>query len=65
MDSSTFRNLERDRAGPMEGSKRTPDQGTYRSRSSSGAGSYRGGGFPSGGFRGGGTRGAAAGVNKK
>jgi hypothetical protein len=59
MDNSTFRNLERDRAGRMEGAQRTRDLGTYRSRSSSSAGSYRGGGFSrggGGGFRGGGRR---------
>lgn len=59
MDSSTMRGLERDRAGRMEGAQRTRDLGTYRSRSSSGAGSYRGGGFSrggGGGFRGGGGR---------
>jgi hypothetical protein len=63
MDSSTFRNLERDRSGRMEGAQRTRDQGTYRSRSNDSAGSYRGGGFSGGsrggggGFRGGGGRG--------
>jgi hypothetical protein len=59
LDNSTFRNLERDRAGRTEGAQRTRDQGTYRSRSSSSAGSYRGGGFGGGrggGFRGGGRR---------
>jgi hypothetical protein len=61
MDTSTFRNLERDRAGRNEGAQRTRDQGAYRSRSSSSAGSYRGGGFSGGsrsggGFRGGGRR---------
>ncbi len=60
MDSSTFRNLERDRAGRNEGAQRMRDQGAYRSRSSSSAGSYRGGGFGGGrgggGFRGGGRR---------
>jgi hypothetical protein len=66
MDTSTFRSLERDRVGRMEGSQRMRDQSTYRSRSSSSAGtyrsssagSYRGGGFSrgGGGFRGGGRR---------
>src|SRR5438552_5981433 len=58
MDSATFKNLERDRAGRNEGAQRTRDQGAYRSGSSSSAGSYRGGGFGGGrgggGFRGGG-----------
>jgi hypothetical protein len=58
LDTSTYRSLERDRAGRMEGTQRTRDQGTYRSRSPSSAGSYRGGGFSrgGGGFRGGGRR---------
>lgn len=58
LDNSTYRNLERDRAGRMEGAQRTRDQGTYRSRGSSGGGSYRGGGMSrgGGGFRGGGGR---------
>ncbi len=45
MDSSVFQNLERDRSGRMEGAQRTRDLGTYRSRSTSTAGSYRGGGY--------------------
>ena len=62
MDSSTFRNLERDRSSRMEGSRRTTDRSTYSNRSSGGAGSYRGGGGGfsrgggGGGFRGGGRR---------
>jgi hypothetical protein len=60
MDTSTFRNLERDRSGRSEGAQRMRDQGDYRSRSSSSAGSYRGGGYGGsrggGGFRGGGRR---------
>ncbi len=60
MDSSTFRNLERDRSSRMEGSRRTTDRGSY-SRGSGNAGSYRGGGGGfsrggGGGFRGGGRR---------
>jgi len=61
LDSSTYRSLEKDRAGRMEGSQRTRDQSTYRNRSTNNAGSYRGGGFSrgggGGGFRGGGGRG--------
>jgi hypothetical protein len=66
MDSSTYRNLERDRASRAEGSQRTRDQSTYRNRGGGNAGSYRtspsmnrgsfGGGRGGGGFRGGGGR---------
>ena len=60
LDSSTLRNLERDRAGRIEGAQRTRDQNSYRSRSNTSAGSYRGGGSGGGrgggGFRGGGRR---------
>ena len=58
LDSSTYRNLERDRSGRTEGAQRTRDLNTYRTRSTSSAGSYRGGGFSrgGGGFRGGGRR---------
>jgi hypothetical protein len=56
IDNSTYRNLERDRAARVEGSKRTTDHGSY-SRSRGNAGSFRGGGFSrGGGFRGGGRR---------
>ena len=54
MDRSTLGTLERDRASRSEGSRRTSDFGTYRSRGGGSAGSYRGGGFGGGGFRGGG-----------
>jgi hypothetical protein len=69
MDSSTFRNLESDRASRTQGSQRSRDQGAYRSRGGGNAGSYRtspsmnrgggyggGGGRGGGGFRGGGGR---------
>ena len=58
LDTSTYRNLERDRSGRVEGAQRTRDANTYRNRSYSNAGSYRGGGFSrgGGGFRGGGGR---------
>ncbi|HYJ48078.1 MAG TPA: hypothetical protein VEV81_15815, partial [Pyrinomonadaceae bacterium] len=56
LDSSTYRSLERDRSSRMEGSRRTSDLGTYRSRGGGNAGSYRTGGF-GGGMRGGGGRG--------
>jgi hypothetical protein len=62
MDSSTYRNLEGDRAKRMEGAQRARDQRTYQNRTQqrsrsqsmsrpSNMGSYRGGG---GGYRGGG-----------
>jgi hypothetical protein len=56
IDRSTYSTLERDRSNRTEGSRRTSDYGTYRTRSPSSAGSYRGGGY-GGGFRGGGFRG--------
>ena len=59
LDSSTFRNLERDRAARSEATRRSRDYSTYRNRGGGSAGSYRGGGFSrggGGGFRGGGGR---------
>ena len=56
METGTFRNLERDRAGRTEGTQRMRDQKTFQNRTTSrpsNMGSYRGGG--GGGFsRGGG-----------
>lgn len=62
MDSSTFKNLNRDMSGRREGAQRSKDFKTYQNRSisrPSNTGSYRGGGFSrgGGGFRGGGGRG--------
>ena len=61
MDSSTYRNLNRDMNGRREGATRSRDFGTYQNRTvsrPSNTGSYRGGGFSrgGGGFRGGGRR---------
>ena len=58
MDSSTHRNLERDREARREGAQRSRDYGSYNRSRGSSAGSYRGGGFSrgGGGFRGGGRR---------
>ena len=59
LDSSTYRNLERDRANRSEGARRSSDFGTYNRSSRGSAGSYRGGGGfrgGGGGFRGGGRR---------
>jgi hypothetical protein len=56
LDRSTYKSLERDRAGRTEGAQRTRDQNTHRSRPALSAGSYRGGGMSRGGGRGGGRR---------
>jgi hypothetical protein len=59
MDRSTFDGLQKDSNKRAEGSKRTKDYSTYRSRGGGNVGSYRGGGFSRGGFgggRGGGRR---------
>ena len=63
MDSNTYGNLQRDRAGRVEGGQRTRDQNIYKSRGNSNPGSYRGGGYSrgGGGMRGGGMRGGGGG----
>jgi hypothetical protein len=57
MDRSTFDGLQSDSAKRSEGTKRTKDYSSYKSRGGGNAGSYRGGGFSGGGSRGGGFRG--------
>jgi hypothetical protein len=57
MDSSTFDKLQSDSARRAEGSRRTKDYSSYKSKGGGNAGSYRGGGFSRGGFGGGGFRG--------